>query len=270
MAYKFGNGIDLQGQRAQGFGDPSAGTDGVNRQWVESFLRGMIIKDAVDAASTGNVTLATPGASIDGVALSNPARVLLKNQTDPTQNGIYDWTGAAAALVRSNDADGSGVQGSELRGGTIVYVTDGTANDEKAFAISAPNGDAVIGTDAITWTQFGGGGTTYTASNGVQLVGVDFSVKLDTASGLVAGAGGLKIDFTVVAKKIAANVGNGSSTAIDVTHNFGTDDVGVEVYATAGAKETVQPDVSRPDNNTVRLTWAVAPASNAYRAVVFG
>lgn len=269
MAKKFYTGIQLLGGTVTGLPDPSAATDAVNLQTLQSFIRGMVIKDAVDAAASSNINLASPGASIDGVTLSNPSRVLLMGQTDQTQNGIYDWTASGSPLTRSSDADGSGSQGSELRGGTTVYVTAGTANGDKAFVITTPNGDVAIGTDAITWSQFGGGGTTYSAGNGLQLIGTTFSVLLDSNSGLSVSGTGLKVDTSVMARKYAQNVGNGSSTSIAVTHNLATRDVVVSVHD-ASTFEEVVCDVTKTDTNTVTLGFATAPSSNSFRVTVIG
>lgn len=269
MARKFFVPIQMVGGTVTGLPDPSAATDAVNLQTLQSFVRGMIIKDAVLAASTANVTIATPGASIDGVTLAAGNRVLLKDQSTGSQNGIYIWNGAAVPMTRATDADGTGGQGSELRGGSIVYVTSGTANGDKAFAITTPNADVNIGTDSMTWTQFGGGGTTYNAGNGLQLVGSTFSVLLDSASGLSVSGTGLKIDTGVVTRKYAQNIGNGSSTSIAVTHSLGTRDVTIAVFDNS-TFETVIADEVRTDVNTVTLTFASAPANNAYRAVVMG
>lgn len=269
MSKKFYTGIQLLGGTITGVPDPSGATDVVNLQTLQSFIRGMVIKDAVDAASTSNITLATPGASMDGVTLSNPSRVLLMGQTDPTQNGIYDWTAAASTLTRSSDADGTGGQGSELRGGVIVYVTAGTANGDKSFVISSPNGDVAIGTDSITWTAFGGGGVTYSAGNGLQLASTTFSILLDSNSGLSVSGTGLKVDTSVVARKFAQNVGNGASTSIAVTHSLGTRDVTVSVHDSSTYEEIVC-DVVKTDTSTVTLTFATAPASNAFRVTVIG
>ena len=68
---------------------------------------------------------------------------------------------------------------------------------------------------------------------------------------------------------MSSNVGDGSATAIAVTHNLGSDDVLVEVYD-ATSKESVICDVDRTSTNAVTLTFATAPASNAYRVVIIG
>ena len=69
--------------------------------------------------------------------------------------------------------------------------------------------------------------------------------------------------------KVTATIGDGSATAIAVTHSRGTDDVLVEVYG-ASTKETVVCDVDRTSTNAVTLTFASAPASNAYKVVIVG
>jgi hypothetical protein len=69
--------------------------------------------------------------------------------------------------------------------------------------------------------------------------------------------------------KVTATIGDGSATAIAVTHSLGTDDVQVEVYG-ASTKETVICDVDRTSTNAVTLTFASAPASNAYKVVIIG
>ena len=69
--------------------------------------------------------------------------------------------------------------------------------------------------------------------------------------------------------KVTATIGDGSATAIAVTHSLGTDDVQVEVYG-ASTKETVVCDVDRTSTDVVTLTFASAPASNAYKVVIIG
>jgi hypothetical protein len=74
VAMKFGNGIDLAGQRGVNVGDPSSATDAANKQYVDAFVRGLSWKDEVVAASTANGTLATAyenGDSLDGVTLGS-------------------------------------------------------------------------------------------------------------------------------------------------------------------------------------------------------
>ncbi len=258
------NGLDLQGQRIQSVGDPSSAQDAVTLAYLQNFLNGVQWKTSVRAASTGNLTLSAPGASIDGVALSPGDRVLVKNQSTGSENGIYVWNGAAAAMTRAADAD----TGSELADGTAVFVGEGTTQANTAWLQTA-NNPVTIGTTATTWVQFGGGGASYTEGNGIDITSNVISIQLDTSSGLIVGAGGLKIDPAVVVRKYAQNIGNGSSTSIAVTHNLGARDVTVTVFDNSTFAEVI-PDIVHTDANNVTLVFAVAPASNAYRVVVQG
>lgn len=262
MARKFLNGIDLANQRLTNLADGSSATDAVTLQQLQAFVRGLSWKDEVRAATTANGTLATAfanGQTIDGVTLAAGDRILIKDQSAAAENGIY-VVAASGAPARATDADST----AELENAS-VFVSSGTVNADKAFTQTATI--TTPGTTAQTWVQFGGG-TSVTAGNG--LTGTTtLSILLDTASGLIVSGTGLKVDPSVVTRKYAANVGNGSLTSIAVTHNLGTRDVEVQVYD-AATFETVEVDTVRTDTNTVTLTFATAPASNAYRCVVQG
>lgn len=263
MTKKITNGLDLQNQRIQGLGDPQAGTDAANRQFVENIARGLSFKDPVRAASTGNINLAAPGSSIDGVTMAAGDRFLAKDQATGSQKGIYVWNGASAAATRAPDAD----SGTELRPGTTVFVTEGTVNGDKQFVITSDTAIA-IGTSDMTWSQFGGG-TTYTASNGATLVGNDFRGVAAPGGGLTVGATGFSIDTAIVARKVAGNLGNGTLTSIPITHNLGTKDVHVSLRLNSTDEEWIADWVAT-DANTVTFTFPSAPASGAYRYAIFG
>lgn len=264
MATRIMNGLDLQAQKISNLGDPSNPMDAVNLQTLEARQAGLRWKEAARAASTGNITIATPGAAIDGVTLAAGDRVLLKNQTAGAENGIYEFNGAAAALTRAPDAD----SGDELADGTAIYVGEGTTNGDTAWVQTAPN-PIVIGTDPTTWAQFGGGGASYTAGDGIDITGNTISVELAPSSGLSVSGAGLAVDTGVVVRKYASNIGNGSLTSIPVVHNLGTRDVTVQVYDNA-TFERVEPDIVHTDANTITAVFAVAPAAGAYRVVVHG
>lgn len=258
---KFLTGIDLNNQKITSLGDPTGNTDAANKQYVDNVARGLYWKQPVRAASTANVSVTSPGASIDGVTLTSGDRVLLKAQTAGAENGIYVWTGAATALTRAVDAD----NGTELNPGTAVTITEGTVNGDKVFMIIS-DGAVTIGTTATTWGQFGGG-ITYTAGNGINVAGTVITAVATT--GITVTGSGIGIDASVVTRKYAASVGNGSLTSIAVNHALGSRDVMVQVYDNA-TYDTVECDVVRTDTNNVTLTFASAPAASAYRCVVQG
>ncbi len=90
------------------------------------------------------------------------------------------------------------------------------------------------------------------------------------ASGLYETGSGLAVDFGSVARQgFVQDIGNGSSTAITVTHNLASRDLQVQVYRNAAPYDTVEVDVDRSvSTNAVLLTFASAPATNAYRVVI--
>lgn len=263
MAMKFLNGIDADSQRIVNVGSPSAALDAANKSYVDNLVAGLQWKPAVRAATTGNGALSTAyanGQVVDGVTLATGNRILIKNQTTGSENGIY-VVAASGAPTRATDADGAG----ELAPNVTVFVSEGSTNGDTAWTCTN-NSAITVGTTATVWAQFGGG-QIYTNGNGLNLSGNQFSVKPDT--GVVVGAGGVGIDASVVVRKYAALVGDGVSTSITVTHNLNTRDVHVAIYNSA-TYEVALVDVTNATVNTVTLSFAVAPASGMYRVVVFG
>jgi phage-related tail fiber protein len=265
MATKVTNGLDLQNQLIQNLADPSSNQDAATKAYVDAVARGLDWKASVRAASTGNVTVASAPASIDGVTLASGDRVLLKDQTTGSQNGIYTFSSAGAALVRALDADSS----SEVTAGMAATVTEGTVNADRVYVLTT-NDPITLGTTALAFVQVGsGGGSTYTAGNGLTESPAG-TFNVGAGIGISVAADAVAIDTNVVARKFSANVGNGSLTSIAITHNLGTRDVTVEVFTNASPWDRVLCDVEHTDTNNVTLKFATAPASGAYRVVVVG
>lgn len=107
-------------------------------------------KNSVRAATTANIATATalnPGDAIDGVTLAENDRVLVKDQTTKSQNGI--WI-VKATPARAADADAV----AELSGGSTIYVEEGTRNKRRTFQIITP-GNITPGTTAHEYQQLG-------------------------------------------------------------------------------------------------------------------
>jgi phage-related tail fiber protein len=156
MARKMLNGIDLNGQRGQNFADPSAANDAATKSYVDNLAAGLAWKPVVRAATTANVTLSGTQ-TIDGVALVASDRVLVKDQSTASGNGIY--VVAAGAWVRATDADSA----AELVNATVL-VSEGTTNADKAWTQTV-NAPITVGTTGLTFAQFGGGGALATAAS---------------------------------------------------------------------------------------------------------
>lgn len=256
MPRKMLSGIDLNGQRGQNAADPSVANDLATKAYVDNIAAGLAWKAPVRAAATANITLSGTQ-TVDGVALIAGDRVLAPVQTTASQSGIY--VVAAGAWSRSTDADSA----AELLNAT-VFVSEGTANGDKAFT-QTTNAPITVGTTSLTWVQFGGGGSAYTAGNGLTLTSQDFAVGAGT--GITVGADTVSIDTAVVTRKYAANIGDGSTTAIAVTHNLGTKDItySLQVVSTG---EFVDTDAVATSTNVATFTFPTAPSAGQYRVVI--
>lgn len=169
------------GGTVTGLPTPTNGTDAANKNYVDSSIAGLSWKQSVRVATTTNGTLASSfanGQTIDGITLATGDRILIKNQTTQTENGIY-IVAASGAPSRSSDAD----TGAELVGAT-VYVDQGTTQADTGWTqtTAAP---ITIGSSNIVWAQFSGSGS-YTAGTGLTLTGNQFSLT----SPVVATLGG--------------------------------------------------------------------------------
>jgi len=173
---------------------PSSGSDAATKTYVDSIAQGLHWKDSVRVATTGNITLSGTQ-TIDGIAVVADERVLVKNQTDQTENGIYLCK--AAAWERAADMDES-----DEFSGAAVFVQEGTANADTGYVCSN-DGDVTIGTDNITFVQFTGAGQ-LDGGDGIDITGSTVSVDLDSSSGLAVSASGLKIDAAGVTNAMLA------------------------------------------------------------------
>jgi hypothetical protein len=99
------------------------------------------------AASTANVSISSAPATLDGVTLVSGERVLLKDQTDNTENGVYVFNGAASAMTRATDFDDN----EEFLYGAKVYVREGTVNADTTFKLTSDN--VTVDTDPIVWVE---------------------------------------------------------------------------------------------------------------------
>jgi hypothetical protein len=220
------------------------------------------------------------GDAIDGVTLATGDRILVKNQSDGTENGIY-VVAASGAPTRATDADA----GSELAGATVI-VREGTTNADQGFTCTN-DGTITLGSTALAFVQItalgqvtAGAGLTKTGAT-LDVVAADGSITVAADSitvGLVpVGKGGTNATDATTARsnlgavgKYAASVGDGASTSIAVTHNLGTTDVIVQLHRVASPFDVVEPDIQITDVNTVTLLFASAPSTNQYRVVVTG
>ena len=247
FAVAAGQTIDFNANRLTEVADPTQAQDAATKAYVDAVKSGLNVKDSVKVASAtalaastysngssgvgATLTANANGAlTIDGVSMSTNDRVLIKDQTDASQNGVYTVTNAGGAsatfvLTRATDAD----TGAELTGGTFVFAEEGTANADNGFVFTH-SGSPTMGSTNLTVSQFSGAGqitagSALTKSGNTLNVGVDDSsieVNSDAlrvkASGITNAMLAGSIDLTAKVTGILP-VANGGTGASSLTAN---------------------------------------------------
>jgi hypothetical protein len=167
-------------------GAPTSDLHAATKLYVDNVTAGLNFHEAVHAASVNNLAViynnGTSGvgatltantnrafSTIDGESVVLGERVLIKNQTDAKQNGIYTLTTAGSVsvpwvLTRATDADNNPT--GEMKNGDFTFVQRGTVNASIGFINNSATNPIVIGTDDITYTEFNAG-KTVVAGNGI-------------------------------------------------------------------------------------------------------
>jgi hypothetical protein len=220
--------IAMGTNKITGLGTPTDSTDAATKAYVDALGEGLHIHASVVAATTANITLATDvenGDTLDGVTLATGNRILVKNQSTASQNGIY-VVAASGAPSRAADFDSP----AEIDGGDFVFVTGGTANDNKGFV--QINTVGTIGTDAIEFSQFSGAGT-FVAGNGLTLTDNSFSINTSITADLSTAQ--TLTNKTLTSPKINLGINGQTGT----TYTFVLDDAGKFITASNASAITV-------------------------------
>jgi hypothetical protein len=237
---------------------PAAAANGqpVIFEQLDALRKGLAWKDSCRTVALVNISLTAPGAAINGITMASGDRLLLTAQTTPDDNGIYIWSGAAAALVRSPDADTAVSLES-----AVVTIEEGTLNAGQTYRQSAVN--FVLGTGAVNWAPFNA--TVPPASETVAgVLEVATQAETDTGTDDSRAITPLKLKtstLTAGTKKFL--IGDGTATAITCTHNHNTFDVGVEIVEATGNRRNVTAEVRRLTVNAVQILIVPAPAVGA-------
>ena len=227
---------------------------------LKAALEGLNDKPDARVATVGNINLAAPGAAIDGITMAVGDRVVVWKQTTGAENGIYVWNGAAVPLTRA--ADGSTWK--ELEN-ALIPVCEGT-NAQVVLRQTAING--TLGTTTVNFIPFGTAAVQATeAISGISKIATQAMVDagIDDQAAVTA----LKLANSVFARrKATAVIGDGSTTAFIITHNFGTRDVAISVFRNSGNYEDVLVETYRSSVNAIAVVFEAAPAANAFQVSV--
>ena len=148
MATQSASSVAITGGSVTGMGSPSAGSDVATKTYVDNLVAGLKTRIITRVATTANVDLTADlqnGDTIDGITLVTGDKVLVKNQSSASANGIYDVV-ASGTATRNTDYDTI----AELAG-QIVVVQEGTTNGDTIYLCTTDT-DATLGSSDITFT----------------------------------------------------------------------------------------------------------------------
>ena len=274
--------VSMATYKITNLGTPTADADAANKSYVDSVAQGLSIKEAVHLATTavlpnspnwtsanaGTYTATTYGQlTVDGQLAEDGQRILVKNQVASEYNGIYEVVtqgdGSTYWVIkRSADANTS----AEVKSGMFTFVQTGDTLANTGWVLTTDN-PITLNTTGLTFGQFSGPNL-YTEGNGIDITNNVISAVAST--GISVTSGGIAIDTSVVVRKYAASVGDGSNTSYTVTHNLNTKDVVVTIYDNSSPYAEVVADVQHTSTSAITVVFSVAPTSNQYRVVVQG
>ena len=255
--------VNANNQKITGVAAPTAGTDAANKQYVDDMVAAISWKNEVNVATTAAGTLAScfaNGPTIDGIALVTGDRILMKDRRPQRKTA---FTRSMYSAPRPSPAMPTAAEVS----GTAVYVTHGTTNQGTRLVCNAV-GTITLGSTAITSRPVRRRLHLHRRQRPDALP-ERLQCRVGAGTGITVAADSVAIDPAVVVRKYAANIGDGSATAIAVTHSLNTLDTSAEVFTVSDGTR-VFCDVTHTSVNVTTFTFAVAPTSNQYRVVIHG
>ena len=191
--------VDMGNNRIQNVTDPIFAQEVATKSYVDATAEGLHIQESCRLATTQNITLSGEQ-TIDAVFAVADDRILVKDQSNAANNGVYVVSGGS--WYRSLDFNES----DEIKAGDFVFITEGTVNGSHGYVMTQ-TGTININTTPITWTQFSGAGQ-IVAGNGLDKNGQELSVDLKEDGGLV-------IDTTELTVNLSATGITGTLAVVD-------------------------------------------------------
>ncbi len=199
--------VSLNSQKITNLATPTADGDAASKSYVDGVSQGLDVKDSCVAATTANITISTAlnnGDTLDGVSLSTNDRVLVKDQSTASENGIY--------IVGSSPARADDLAAGADAAGMFTFVEQGTVNADNGFVCTSNKGSAVVGTNNLAFSQFSGAGQV-TAGDGLDKSGNTLSVDLKSNGGLVIESTEIAVDLAASSITGTLAVGDGGTGA---------------------------------------------------------
>jgi hypothetical protein len=251
--------LNINSQRLTAVADPTANTDGANKQYVDGLIQGLDSHPSVKAASTANLTLSGTQ-TVDTVPLVATDRVLVKDQAAQSANGIY--VVAAGAWTRAPDQD----TWAEVPS-AYVWVEQGTQQD--TGWVSTADQGGTLNTTAIPWVLFSSAGTLVA---GAGLTKTGNSIDVGASTGITVAADTVAVDGAIIPRYYSSAT-HGAGTTITITkatHGCrASRGLAVQVQDEAtGAVE--YPDVVVAATGDVTVTYGTALTANTKRVTVVG
>ena len=199
--------VSLNSQKITNLATPTADGDAASKSYVDGVSQGLDVKDSCVAATTANITISTAlnnGDTLDGVSLSTNDRVLVKDQSTASENGIY--------IVGSSPARADDLAAGADAAGFFTFVEQGTVNADNGFVCTSNKGSAVVGTNNLTIAQFSGAGQ-ITAGDGLDKSANTLSVDLKSNGGIVIESTEMAVDLSASSITGTLAVGDGGTGA---------------------------------------------------------
>src|SRR6056300_2070331 len=226
--------VDFNGLQVANIATPVLDTDAANKAYVDSARSGLDVKQSVKVATTGNIALSGTQ-TVDGVALSVGDRILVKDQTTASENGIF--VVASSFWTRATDADAD----AEVTSGMFTFIEQGSVNSDTGFVLTT-DGTITVGSTGLNFTLFSASGTLI-AGNGLSKNGD--TLEVNVANGLQIASDNVELASSVAGQGLTFSSGVidvvGTSNRIDVSANaidISTSYVGQETITTLGTITT--------------------------------
>jgi len=210
MATQSASSVAITGGTITGMGSPSGSSDVTTKSYVDSLVAGLKTRIITRVATTANISLTTDlenGDTIDGITLVTGDKVLVKNQTSASENGIYDVV-ASGTASRNTDYDTI----TELAG-QIVVIQEGTTNGDTIY-LCTTDSDATLGTSDITFTKVEPANTGTVTSVGLQDAG---SSEFTITGSPITSSGNISIAVNSIdVSKVSGATTNGFAIAMAI------------------------------------------------------